>query len=453
MRSMLRGAPIAFEGRGWLELALALPVVLWGGAPFFARAWSSVVNRSPNMFTLVGLGSGAAFAYSGLATLAPWLFPGELRDAGGHVANYFEASAVIVTLVLVGQVLELKARAKTGDALRALLGLTPKTARRTRPGLDETGEDVPLDDLKVGDHIRVRPGERVAIDGVVVEGSSSCDESMITGEAMPVPKWRGDAVVGGTVNGSGPLLVLVRRTGGGTLLSQIARMVADAQRSRIPLQALVDRVARVFVPGVVVASVVTFLVWALVGPEPRLAHALVSAVAVLIIACPCALGLATPMAVMVGVGRGASLGVLVKNAESMDRLASVDTLLLDKTGTLTEGRPSVVDVVAFGAYARDAVLDAAGALEAQSEHPLGAAIVRARAAAVTTPAKRARGVETIAGEGLFGLVDGKRIAVGNDALLTRLGVSLGALDRATLAQRREAGETLAYVVVAAISRG
>ncbi len=429
------------RGRPLVDLALASPVVLWGGAPFFARAWTSVVRRSPNMFTLVALGSGAAFLYSVVATLAPRAFPSSMRDAGGAVATYFEASAVIVVLVLLGQVLELRARLRTGDALRALLVLAPKSARRVRDTGEE--EDVDVAVLARGDRIRIRPGERIAVDGRVVEGSSACDESMVSGESMPVPRTIGDRVIGGTVNVGSPLLVEVVQTGEGTLLAQIGRMVADAQRSRAPIQALVDRVSRVFVPAVVATAAVTFGVWMVAGPEPRIAHALVNAVAVVIIACPCALGLATPMSVMVGVGRGAMAGVLVKNAEALDRLEAVDTLLLDKTGTLTVGRPEVVHVATFGAWTRGEVLGAAAALEVKSEHPLAAAIVRARGAG--TPAKKGRGVETTPGEGATGLVDGVRVAVGNGRLLARLGVSVTETGE-SLAWRRE-GETLVHVVL------
>ncbi len=429
------------RGRPLVDLALASPVVLWGGAPFFARAWTSVVRRSPNMFTLVALGSGAAFLYSVVATLAPRAFPPSMRDAGGAVATYFEASAVIVVLVLLGQVLELRARLRTGDALRALLVLAPKSARRVRDTGEE--EDVDVAVLARGDRIRIRPGERIAVDGRVVEGSSACDESMVSGESMPVPRTIGDRVIGGTVNVGSPLLVEVVQTGEGTLLAQIGRMVADAQRSRAPIQALVDRVSRVFVPAVVATAAVTFGVWMVAGPEPRIAHALVNAVAVVIIACPCALGLATPMSVMVGVGRGAMAGVLVKNAEALDRLEAVDTLLLDKTGTLTVGRPEVVHVATFGAWTRGEVLGAAAALEVKSEHPLAAAIVRARGAG--TPAKKGRGVETTPGEGATGLVDGVRVAVGNGRLLARLGVSVTETGE-SLAWRRE-GETLVHVVL------
>jgi Cu+-exporting ATPase len=417
MGEMIPGDPIGAllpnGSRNFIELVLALPVVVWGGRPFFERAWTSLKLRSPNMFTLVALGSGAAFVYSLVATIAPNLFPPTFRDHHGQNAVYFEASAVIVTLVLLGQVLELRARSRTGSALRALLGLAPKTALRVGPHGDE---EVSVDALRVGDEIRVRPGERVAIDGEIVEGRSALDESMISGESLPVEKTAGERVTGGTINGSGPLRVRVDRTGEGTLLAQIVRMVSDAQRSRAPIQKLVDRVSAVFVPVVIAVAVVTFGAWMLLGPEPRLAHALVNAVAVLIIACPCALGLATPMSIMVASGRGATAGVLVKNADVLDRFEKIDTLVLDKTGTITEGRPSVVGVTALSGFAEEDVLRYAAALERQSEHPLGAAIVRA-----TDTMLDATNVETISGEGVFGTVDGKAVAVGNERLLARRG--------------------------------
>jgi len=444
MRDLIPGNPTgALVSHGWLnrvELALATPVVLWAGAPFFERAWASARLRSLNMFTLVSLGSAAAYLYSVLGTFAPALFPAPMPDHHGEVDVYFEASAAIVTLVLLGQVLELRARSQTAGAIRALLGLAPKTARRVTAHGDE---DVGVEELEVGDRVRVRPGERVPADGKVVEGTSSCDESMITGEPMPVEKKGGDRVTGGTVNGAGPLLVEVDRTGEQTLLAQIVRMVGEAQRTRAPIQKLADAVSAVFVPAVIGIAVLTFVTWILVGPEPRLAHALVNAVAVVIIACPCALGLATPMSIMVGTGRGASAGVLVKNAEALDRLEKVDTLVVDKTGTLTEGRPEVVSVQTLGAVDRGELLRLCAALEARSEHPLGAAIVRSSGS--EGPAPVVTDVKTIGGEGVTGTVDGKAVAIGNQRLLARQG-SRPPQDDAASRLRTEA-QTVVYVLV------
>ncbi len=444
MAEMLPGDPIgSVWPRGWrnpVELALAAPVVLWAGWPFFQRAWASVKLASPNMFTLVALGSGAAFLYSVFATLAPARFPLAFRDHHGDVGVYFEAASVIVTLVLLGQVLELRARSKTSGALRALLGLAPKIARRVTTAGEE---DMGVDRLRVGDRVRVRPGERVPLDGKVVEGISSCDESMITGEPMPVEKKAGDQVTGGTVNGTGPLLVEVARTGEGTLLAQIVRMVGEAQRSRAPIQKLADKVSAIFVPAVISISLLTFALWMLLGPEPRLPHALVSAVAVLIIACPCALGLATPMSIMVGTGRGAAAGVLIKNADSLDRLEKVDTLVVDKTGTLTEGHPEVVAVQVFGAIVRDELVGMAASLEAQSEHPLGAAIVKA--AGPHAIARTVMDVRTISGEGVTGRVNGRKVAIGNATLLAQQGARLPpSVDADRL---RADGQTVVFILI------
>jgi len=443
MAEMIPGDPLgSLLPHGWqnpLELALATPVVLWGGAPFFGRAWASVKQKSANMFTLVALGSGAAFLYSLFGTFLPGLFPAAFRSHHGEVGVYFEAASVIITLVLLGQVLELRARSQTSGALRALLALTPKTARRVTSGGDE---DVGVDALRVGDEVRVRAGERVPIDGKVIDGTSSCDESMISGESIPVEKNTGDQVTGGTINGTGPLLILVDRTGEGTLLAQIVRMVSEAQRSRAPIQNIADKVSGVFVPAVLGVSVLTFVLWMALGPEPRLAHAMVSAVAVLIIACPCALGLATPMSIMVGTGRGASAGVLIKNAESLDRLEKVDTLVLDKTGTITAGHPEVVTVLTFGAFARDELLDIAAALEAQSEHPLAGAIVRS--AGLRRAPRNVESVQTRSGQGVLGTVDGKRVAIGNASLLTE---GASPPDAKEADRLRSEGQTVVFVVV------
>jgi len=357
----------------WAQLILATPVVLWGGWPFFQRAWSSVVHRSPNMLTLIALGVGAAYLYSLAATIIPGWFPVGFRSAGGAAEPYFDSAAVIVVLVLLGQVLELRARSQTGAAIRALLGLAPKTARVVRDNGQE--EDIPREHVHVGDRLRIRPGEKLPVDGVVIEGQSSLDESMITGEPIPVEKTPGSKVVGGTVNGTGGLLVRAERVGGDTLLSQIVRMVGEAQRSRAPIEKLVNKVSLFFVPAVLGTAILTFVGWATWGSEPRLAHALVNAVAVLIIACPCALGLATPMAIMVGTGRGATAGVLFRDAEALETLRNADTLVVDKTGTLTEGKPKLVVVEALAGFDESLVLRIAAGLERASEHPLAAAIV------------------------------------------------------------------------------
>jgi Cu+-exporting ATPase len=405
----------------WLQLALAAPVVLWAGWPFFQRGWASVRSRYPNMFTLIAMGVGVAFVYSVVAVLAPSFFPPAFRAHDGRVGLYFEPAAVIVVLVLVGQVLELRARAKTGGAIRALLGLAPKTARKL---LDEgREEEVPLDEVHPGDRLRVRPGEKVPVDGVVLTGHSSIDESMVTGESMPVEKAEGDKLTGATLNGSGSLVMRAERVGADTLLSQIVRMVSEAQRSQARIQRTADVVASYFVPAVIFAAVVTFIVWALWGPPPQLALALVNAVAVLIIACPCALGLATPMAIMVATGRGASIGVLVKNAEALETLEKVDTLLLDKTGTLTEGKPELISVIPAGRWSESDLLRLSASLERASEHPLAASIVRgaeSRGLALVEP----RAFEALPGKGVSGTVDGRRVALGNRALFDDLGIDL-----------------------------
>jgi Cu+-exporting ATPase len=438
----LRGA-IPAGALPWIELALASPVVLWGGAPFFARGWASLRNRHLNMFTLIALGTGAAYLYSLVAALAPGLFPASFRDAEGRVALYFEASAVIVTLVLVGQVLELRARHRTGAAIRALLGLAPRTARRV--GSDGGEEDVPLEAVLVGDRLRVRPGEKVPVDGVVEEGRSAVDESMLTGEPIPVEKTRGDRVVGATVNGTGSFVMRAERVGAETLLAQIVRRVAEAQRSRAPIQRLADRVAGWFVPAVVGAAGVTFVVWALLGPSPRLAHALVNAVAVLIIACPCALGLATPMSIMVAAGKGATAGVLFKDAEAIEHLRSVETLVVDKTGTLTEGRPRLVSIEAAEGTSAEELLGLAASLERGSEHPLAAAIV-AGAEERGVPVRRAEDFAAHTGRGATGRVDGRPVTLGNRALLGDQGLDPGPLAARAEALRRE-GQTVVFVAV------
>ncbi len=442
---LLPGAPLHRVVSGpvlnWLELAVATPVVLWAGWPFFVRMWESFVRRSLNMFTLIGIGTGAAWGYSVVATAAPDLFPASFRGMGGALPVYFEAAAVIIALVLLGQVLELQARGRTSAAIRALLGLAPKTARRLRQ--DGGEEDVPLEHVAVGDRLRVRPGEKVPVDGVVLEGASAVDESMMTGEPIPVTKNPGERVTGATVNGTGALVIRAERVGRDTFLAQIVRTVSEAQRSRAPIQRLADTVSAWFVPAVVVIAVVTFAVWGTAGPTPRMAHALVNAVAVLIIACPCALGLATPMSIMVGVGRGATAGVLVKNAEALERFEKVDTLVVDKTGTLTEGRPKVASVTVAAGASEDEVLRLAAAVEQGSEHPLAAAIVaEARARGLVFPA--AVGFASHTGRGVSAKADGRAIALGNRRMMDEQGIALGAL--ADVAERRAAeGESLVFL--------
>ena len=427
----------------WVQFALATPVVVWGGWPFFSRFWQSLMNHSPNMFTLIGLGVGAAYGYSVVGTLMPQIFPASLRTMNGTVPVYFEAAAVITTLVLLGQVLELRARSSTGKAIRALLGLAPKTARRVNA--DGSEEDVPLDEVRVGDRLRVRPGEKVPTDGEVVDGHSSVDESMITGEPVPVEKTAGEKVTGATVNGTGALLIRATQVGKDTMLSQIVHMVAEAQRSRAPIQKLADQVSGWFVPAVVLVAVVTFVVWSLVGPEPRLSHALVNAIAVLIIACPCALGLATPMSIMVGTGRGAHAGVLVKNAEALELMEKVDTLVCDKTGTLTLGKPKLVEVKPAQGFSEEEVLRLSAALELGSEHPLAAAIVEgARERGLVLP--EASHFVSVTGKGVSGVIDGRPAVLGNEPMLAGVGADVGPLESDADRHRAE-GQGVMFVAI------
>jgi Cu+-exporting ATPase len=435
--------------RQWLEPALATPVVLWGGWPFFVRAWQSLVYRSLNMFTLIGLGVSVAFLYSLVAAVVPGVFSPSFRNGDGLVAVYFEAAAVIVTLVLLGQVLELRARSRTGSAIRALLGLAPKAARRVTP--DGREQDVPLDQVQVGDLLRVRPGEKVPVDGSVTEGTSTVDESMVTGESMPVQKQPGERVIGATMNTAGSFVMRAERVGAETLLSQIVRMVGEAQRSRAPVQRLADTVSAYFVPAVVAAAVLAFIAWALVGPDPRLPHALVAAVSVLIIACPCALGLATPMSIMVATGKGARVGVLFRNAEAIEVLRQVDTVVVDKTGTLTEGKPTLMAVVPQAGQDEAVVLQLAASLEQGSEHPLASAIVAGAAARAVSLLKPAD-FQAISGKGVTGTVGGHAVALGNLALLHDLHVDPGPL-AARAEQLRADGQTVMFVAIDAQPAG
>lgn len=426
----------------WLEVILATPVVLWGGWPFFVRGWQSVVNRSPNMFTLIGLGTGVAFIYSVIAALFPDIFPGSFRGESGEVGVYFEAAAVIVTLVLLGQILELKARSRTGAAIKALLGLAPKTARRISNGKEE---DVPLEHVNPGDLLRIRPGEKIPVDGVVAEGSSSVDESMVTGEPIPVSKQAGDRVIGATVNGTGTLVMKAEKVGAETLLAQIVHMVAEAQRSRAPIQKLVDIVAGYFVQAVISIAVITFIVWAWIGPEPRFVYALINAVAVLIIACPCALGLATPMSIMVATGKGATMGVLFKNAEAIEVMKKVNTLVVDKTGTLTVGKPELVSIIPTGGTDEKTILRFAASLERGSEHPLAAAIVKGadeKGISLVT----VESFKSITGKGVSGKVEGRDVALGNLKLLGDLGIDPGELSQKAETMRQD-GQTVMFLAV------
>jgi len=434
--------PIPMTTSMLLQLALATPVVLWGGRPFFERLWASLKTRNLNMFTLIGMGVGVAYGYSLVATLAPQLFPASLHTMGGMVPVYFEAAAVITTLVLLGQVLELRARAATGKAIRALLGLAPKTARRVRDGREE---DVQLEHVHVGDFLRVRPGEKVPVDGMVIEGHSSVDESMITGESVPVEKTAGEKVTGATINGTGTLLMRADRVGRDTMLSQIVRMVAAAQRSRAPIQKLADQVSAWFVPSVIAVSLIAFVAWNLLGPAPPLGYAIVNAIAVLIIACPCALGLATPMSIMVGTGRGASAGVLVKNAEALELMEKIDTLVVDKTGTLTLGKPRLVGVVPADGFAAAEVLRLAAALERGSEHPLAAAIVEGAAARGLEPPATSD-FQSHTGKGVAGIVEGRHVALGNAVLMAELGIDASSLD-GLADEHRSQGEGVMFVAL------
>jgi len=429
--------------RQWLEMLLATPVVLWGGWPFFVRGWRSLVTRNLNMFTLIGLGVGVAWVYSMVAVLIPDIFPRSVFTERGVVPVYFEAAAVIIALVLLGQVLELRARSQTNAAIKLLLGLAPKTARILRE--DGTEEDIPLEDVQPGDKLRIRPGEKVPVDGTVVEGVSHVDESMVTGEPIPVEKNSGDKVIGATVNGTGGLVMTAEKVGADTLLAQIVHMVAEAQRSRAPIQKLTDVVAGYFVPAVVLIAVVTVIVWYVWGPEPRLAHAVINAVAVLIIACPCALGLATPVSIMVGTGRGAMMGVLFKNAEALEVMRKVDTLVVDKTGTLTEGHPELVSVTPAEGFDENEIVRLAASIERGSEHPLAAAIVRG-AQKRNTKLAAAEDFQSVTGKGVSGVVDGHKVALGNIKLLQDMGIDAGDLPSKADILRSE-GQTVMFLGV------
>jgi P-type Cu+ transporter len=438
---LLPGFSMPGHWMGWTQFALATPVVLWGGWPFFERGWASIVHRSPNMFTLISIGTGAAYLYSLVALFAPGLFPASFRDASGQLGLYFEAAAVITVLVLLGQVLELRARSQTSGAIEALLGLAPKTARRLSP--DGTETDVPLSEIVIGDRLRVRPGEKVPVDGLVLEGNSSVDESMVTGESIPVEKTPNAKVVGGTINGTGSFVMKAERVGSETLLAQIVKMVSEAQRTRAPIQRLADKVASYFVPAVLTAAVITFAVWAMLGPQPRSAHALINAVAVLIIACPCALGLATPMSIMVGTGRGASQGILVRNAEALETLEKVTTLVVDKTGTLTEGKPRLSSVIASEGFNEKLLLQAMASLEKASEHPLAAAIL-AGAKDKKLELLPVTNFASLTGKGVSGTLQGKQVAAGNAALMRDLGAATDGLEQQAEALRHD-GQTVMFL--------
>ena len=447
MSDLIPGQPVqhAISGRllQLIQLVLATPVVLWGGWPFFQRGWESIGNRRLNMFTLIAIGTGVAYLYSVVATFFPANFPASLRGHGNEVGVYFEVASVIVVLVLLGQVLELRARSQTSSAIRALLGLAPKTARIIRE--DGSEQEISLDRIKPGDKLRVRPGEKVPVDGIVLEGSSFVDESMITGEPVPVEKAAGDKVTGGTLNGTGSFIMKAERVGSETLLARIVRMVSEAQRSRAPIQRLADVVSSYFVPAVIVSAAITFVVWVVAGPEPRFAHAIVNAVAVLIIACPCALGLATPMSIMVGIGRGAAVGVLIKNAEALEVMEKIDTLVVDKTGTLTEGKPRLASVTPLGQISDSELLRLTASIERGSEHPLATAIVNGAQQRGLTLSE-AHQFQSLTGRGVYGKVDEHDVALGNAKLLEQLRIpATGLIERAD-ALRRE-GETVMFVSV------
>jgi Cu+-exporting ATPase len=438
LQHLLKGQSV-----GWFELAIATPVVAWGGWPFFQRGWASITSRNLNMFTLISIGAGSAYLYSVVAVALPQIFPPSFRDMSGQLGLYFEAAAVITVLVLLGQVLELKARSQTSGAIKALLGLAPKTARRIAP--DGTEQDVDLNAIQVGDVLRVRPGEKVPIDGVVVEGNSSVDESMVSGEPIPVEKTVDAKVTGGTINGTGSFVMKTERVGADTLLAQIVKMVSEAQRTRAPIQRLADVVASYFVPAVLISAIITFALWAVYGPQPHYAHALVNAVAVLIIACPCALGLATPMAIMVGTGRGAREGVLISNAEALEVLEKVDTLVVDKTGTLTEGKPKLTELIPVEGVKDTELLQAAASLEKASEHPLAGAILAA-AKEKNTTLVAIEGFQSVTGKGVKGTLNGKLVAIGNVALMTDLGASPESLRTKADALQKE-GQTVMYIAL------
>ncbi|MBM4136811.1 MAG: heavy metal translocating P-type ATPase [Nitrospira sp.] len=427
----------------WLELVLATPVVIWGGWPFFVRGWQSIINRSPNMFTLIGLGVAVAYIYSVFAALFPWIFPSSFQSKEGDVGTYFEAAAMIVTLVLLGQVLELRARGKTGAAIKALLGLAPKTARLIKE--DGTEEDIPIENVHLGNILRIRPGEKVPVDGVVVEGTSSVDESMVTGESIPVEKQTGDRVIGATVNTNGTLIIKAEKVGAETLLSQIVMMVAEAQRSRAPIQKLADIVAAYFVQIVVSVAIITFIIWAWLGPEPRFTYAIINFVAVLIIACPCALGLATPMSIMVATGKGASSGVLFRNAEAIEVMQKVNTLVVDKTGTLTIGKPRLIEVFPIQDWDRNSLLSYAASLEKGSEHPLASAIVTG-AEEEKILLTKAESFQSITGKGVTGQVNGHTVVLGNLKLLDDMGTQPGEFYKKAEEMRSE-GQTVMFLVV------